>query len=75
MRWGWRAGAAVARMWALGTLAAQVLERPVVDGLASIAIGLLLGLIAVVHARETKGLLIGDAARSELVESICRMLH
>jgi divalent metal cation (Fe/Co/Zn/Cd) transporter len=45
----------------------------VLDGAASIAIGILLGLIAIVLARETKGLLIGEPARSELVSSICAM--
>jgi cation diffusion facilitator family transporter len=56
-----------------GTVAARVLDRPVLDGAASIAIGVLLGLIAIVLARETKGLLIGEPARSELVSSICAM--
>lgn len=56
-----------------GTVAAEVLDRPVFDGMASIAIGILLGLIAIVLARETKGLLIGEPARSELVSSICAM--
>jgi cation diffusion facilitator family transporter len=56
-----------------GTLAAQVLQNPVLDGVASIAIGLLLGLTALGLARETKGLLIGEPARSELVSSICRI--
>jgi len=56
-----------------GTVSAWVLDRPVLDGAASIAIGVLLGLIAIVLARETKGLLIGEPARSELVSSICAM--
>jgi len=56
-----------------GTYAAVALDRPALDGAASIAIGVLLGLIALVLARETKGLLIGEPARSELVSSICRM--
>jgi divalent metal cation (Fe/Co/Zn/Cd) transporter len=56
-----------------GTVAAHLLERPVFDGAASIAIGVLLGLTALGLARETKGLLIGEPARSELVSSICRM--
>ena len=54
-----------------GTVAAEVLGRPVLDGAASVAIGVLLALIATVLARETKGLLIGEPARSELVSSIC----
>jgi len=56
-----------------GNVAAQRLDRPVFDGAASIAIGVLLGLTALVLARETKGLLIGEPARSELVSSICSM--
>jgi cation diffusion facilitator family transporter len=56
-----------------GTWAAAALKRPVLDGVASIAIGLLLGLIALTLARETKGLLIGEPAGSELVSSICRL--
>jgi cation diffusion facilitator family transporter len=67
-------GAIVGILIALaGTVAAQALDEPVLDGVASIAIGLLLGLIAIVLARETKGLLIGEPARSELVSAICAM--
>jgi len=54
-----------------GTVAAVALHRPVFDGLASIAIGILLGLIALLLAQETKGLLIGEPAHTELVTSIC----
>jgi cation diffusion facilitator family transporter len=56
-----------------GNAAAQLLDRPVLDGVASIAIGMLLATTALILARETKGLLIGEPARSELVSSICRM--
>jgi len=56
-----------------GTIAAQVFRRPELDGMASIGIGILLALIAFVLARETKGLLIGEPARSELVDAICTM--
>jgi cation diffusion facilitator family transporter len=56
-----------------GTVAAAALDRPRLDGAASIAIGVLLGLVAIVLGRETKGLLIGEPARSELVSSICSM--
>jgi cation diffusion facilitator family transporter len=56
-----------------GTAAAQILRRPELDGMASIGIGVLLALIAVLLARETKGLLIGEPASSELVSSICAM--
>src|SRR5260221_1975801 len=46
-----------------GTVAAEVLDRPVLDGVASIAIGVLLGMVAAFLARHSKGLLIGDPAQ------------
>jgi divalent metal cation (Fe/Co/Zn/Cd) transporter len=54
----------------VGTLAAHVFERPVFDGVASIAIGILLALVAAFLARESKGLLIGEPARPEVADSI-----
>jgi cation diffusion facilitator family transporter len=54
-----------------GTALAEALELPALDGAASIAIGLLLGVVATFLARESKGLLIGEPARSEVVASIC----
>jgi cation diffusion facilitator family transporter len=56
-----------------GTAAAEALQRPVLDGVASIAIGVLLGVVAYFLARETKGLLIGEGARSEILVTICAM--
>jgi cation diffusion facilitator family transporter len=56
-----------------GTYAAQALDDPVYDGVASIAIGLLLGVVAIFLARENKQLLIGEPARDALVESIGRI--
>jgi cation diffusion facilitator family transporter len=55
----------------VGIAASEALQRPVLDGVASIGIGLLLGIVAIVLARESKGLLIGEPARPELVSSIC----
>ncbi len=40
------------------------------DGMASVVIGILLGITAVLLARETKGLLIGESANPEIVEGI-----
>jgi cation diffusion facilitator family transporter len=54
-----------------GIAASQALGRPVLDGVASIGIGLLLGVVATFLARESKGLLIGEPADSEVVSSIC----
>jgi divalent metal cation (Fe/Co/Zn/Cd) transporter len=50
----------------LGTFAAQYLGDPLYDGLASIAIGLLLASVGAVIARETKDLLIGERASGTL---------
>ena len=59
----------------LGTLAAQLLDNPVYDGLASILIGLLLGAVALFLARESKRLLIGEPARRGLVDAIRRCVQ
>ncbi len=56
---------------AAGTAAAQISRMAVFDGLASVAIGVLLFTVAVLLTRETKGLLIGEGAREEVVASIC----
>lgn len=55
---------------ALGIYAATVLRLPVFDGIASILIGLVLGAIAIMLARESKSLLIGESASRELIDSI-----
>ena len=57
-----------------GTLAAELLYRPVLDGVASIAIGILLALVAAFLARESKGLLIGEPAQSEVSDAICAIV-
>ena len=54
-----------------GIAASQALDRPELDGAASIGIGLLLAIVAMFLARESKGLLIGEPASSEVVASIC----
>jgi cation diffusion facilitator family transporter len=55
----------------IGIAASEALHRPVLDGVASICIGLLLGLVAMFLARESKALLIGEPARPEVVASLC----
>ena len=57
----------------IGLALAQWLQMPALDGVASIAIGLTLALTALVLARETKALLIGETARSHVGEAICRI--
>ena len=46
------------------------LNKPWVDGLGSIGIGLVLAVVAILLARESKDLLIGERARPELSRSI-----
>jgi len=58
---------------ALGTFAAVQFRQPVFDAVASILIGLVLGAIALLLARESKSLLIGEHADSELSDSILRV--
>jgi cation diffusion facilitator family transporter len=52
----------------------QVTGSPYVDGAASIAIGLILAGTAVWLGRETKGLLIGESANSEVVLGIRELI-
>ena len=54
----------------LGLAAAEILEMPVFDGWASVAIGALLVLTAVFLANETRSLLTGESASPELVAGI-----
>ena len=54
-----------------GIAASQALGRPEPDGAASVGIGLLLAVVALFLARESKGLLIGEPASSEVVAAIC----
>lgn len=54
----------------LGVGAALVFDEPRFDGVGSLAIGVLLGVVAIVLAVETKSLLLGEAATPEVVASI-----
>jgi cation diffusion facilitator family transporter len=58
---------------ALGTYAATRLGLPVLDGVASILIGLALAATAGLIARESKSLLIGERADRRLSDSILRI--
>jgi cation diffusion facilitator family transporter len=57
-----------------GILAAQLLGEPIFDGVASIAIGLLLALTSLFLARETKSLLIGEPASPRLQKAILELV-
>ncbi|WP_267435650.1 cation diffusion facilitator family transporter [Sphingomonas sp. GM_Shp_1] len=54
----------------LGVWLSHALDDPRIDGVASILIGLVLGLVAILLAREAKGLLIGERADPKVVETI-----
>jgi cation diffusion facilitator family transporter len=56
----------------IGILLSQITGNTFYDGAASIVIGLILGGTAIWLAYETKGLLIGESANPEIVESIRR---
>lgn len=55
---------------AIGVWASQYWRDPRIDGVASIAIGLLLALVAALLAREAKGLLIGEGADPVIVDRV-----
>jgi cation diffusion facilitator family transporter len=55
---------------AAGIAAAQWLDMPRLDGVASILIGLVLAVAALLLARETKALLLGESARSQVSAAI-----
>ena len=57
----------------LGIWLGQLTGLAMFDGIATVIIGLILGATAVWLAYETKGLLIGESANREVVESIRRM--
>jgi cation diffusion facilitator family transporter len=55
---------------AAGTFAASYWRIPVLDGVASVLIGLVLGVVAIVLARESKSLLVGESASGHLMRSV-----
>lgn len=60
---------------AAGVGLSQLTGNPAYDGIASMVIGLILGAIAILLARETKGLLIGESASQEVVDGIRRLIR
>ena len=57
---------------AAATALSLYLDAPWIDGTGSILIGLVLGAVAIILARESKALLIGERAADELTESLRR---
>lgn len=54
---------------ALGVFLAHTLQMPILDGAASVLIGVILVAVAFILGRETRGLLVGEAAHPEIVKS------
>jgi cation diffusion facilitator family transporter len=55
---------------AMGLLLSQLTHNPFYDGAASVLIGVILAITAALLAYESKGLLIGEAANPELIQSL-----
>ncbi|WP_417309826.1 cation diffusion facilitator family transporter [Devosia sp.] len=53
-----------------GVFAAQALDMPVLDGVASVMIGILLAMTALFLARESKNLLVGETALPQVQQAI-----
>jgi cation diffusion facilitator family transporter len=58
-----------------GITFAHYLHKPWLDAAASICIGLMLVVTAVLMSNEVKGLLIGEGARSKTLEKICEIVQ
>ncbi|MEO8279733.1 MAG: cation diffusion facilitator family transporter [Ideonella sp.] len=60
---------------AFGVWGSHALDMPELDGVASILIGVLLALVAVVLMRESRGLVIGEGIRSETAQRIRELVR
>lgn len=60
---------------AIGVWASQHFGDPRLDGIASIAIGCILGGVAILLAREAKGLLIGESADVAIIRTVWDILQ
>ena len=59
----------------VGLLLAEMLGLPQLDGIASIVIGVILVIASLILARETMGLIIGEAALPSVLEDIERLIR
>ncbi|CAN5289540.1 cation diffusion facilitator family transporter [soil metagenome] len=58
----------------IGIWASHHFGDPRLDGVASIAIGIILAVVAIMLAREAKGLLIGESANPAMIEQLYRAI-
>ncbi len=58
-----------------GILAGQLLNMPIMDGIAAICIGVILAIVGALLAYEAKGLLIGEAAKPSVVRNIRKIVE
>ncbi|UCI26688.1 cation diffusion facilitator family transporter [Mesorhizobium sp. B2-8-5] len=58
-----------------GILSAELLEVPELDGVGSIGIAIILGATAIFLARESKGLLLGEPASSEVQKKVLAIVQ
>jgi cation diffusion facilitator family transporter len=58
----------------IGVWASQYFNDPRIDGMASVVIGVILAGVAVLLAREAKGLLIGESADPALIQTVSEVL-
>lgn len=58
----------------IGVFLSSYLENPLIDGISSLLIGVLLLAVATFLARETKGLLLGESAKPEVIEGLEEIL-
>ena len=59
----------------LGTFLSVQLNDPIYDGIASLVIGTILAVVAVLLAGESRGLLIGESAHPELIKGLNELLE
>ncbi len=53
----------------IGVYLSHAFQSPMIDGISSIIIGVLLAIVAVIMVRESRNLLVGESARPSLVKS------
>lgn len=59
----------------LGVFLGHYFQNPVYDAVASMLIGVVLIIVAITMVRESKGLLVGESANTEIVEGIYRIVN